>query len=191
MPLQQGRPSPLRPWCISPLFQISPIFEKNFDFLKFYLVPTKFHIFIRQNFWRPFFLSHRPQISNFPPVLPVLLHFPLIRENLLFHPTFQNLPPVFEKFNSFLHTLRVIFPPTLTMMHLCITQCTYWTPLHRKMLVCHYQSTVLALYHQHSITFQTRRSIPLMQLHGVQTLRNYDVTGFVKVIVARIKSLTL
>ena len=21
------------------------------------------------------------------------------------------------------------FPPTLTMMHLCITQCTYWTPL--------------------------------------------------------------
>src|SRR6218665_1573617 len=45
-------------------------------------------------------------------------------------PTFQNLPPVFEKFNSFLHTLRVIFPPTLTMMHLCITQCTYWTPLH-------------------------------------------------------------
>src|SRR6218665_1041006 len=21
------------------------------------------------------------------------------------------------------------FPPTLTMMHLCITKCTYWTPL--------------------------------------------------------------
>jgi len=32
----------------------------------------------------------------------------------------------------FLHTLRVFcFPPTFTMMHLCITQCTYWTPLLR------------------------------------------------------------
>src|SRR6218665_569748 len=28
----------------------------------------------------------------------------------------------------FLHTLRVFSPPTFTM-HLCITQCTYWTPL--------------------------------------------------------------
>src|SRR6218665_1467232 len=54
----------------------------------------------------------------------------MIRENLLFPPTFKISPPVFEKFNSFLHTLRVIFsPPTLTMMHLSITQCTYWTPL--------------------------------------------------------------
>ena len=34
---------------------------------------------------------------------------------------------------------------------------------------------------QHSITFQTRRAIPLMQLYGVQSLRNYDVTGFVTV----------
>jgi len=23
----------------------------------------------------------------------------------------------------------VYSPPTLAMMHLCITQCTYWTPL--------------------------------------------------------------
>ena len=23
----------------------------------------------------------------------------------------------------------ISFPPYLTMMHLCITQCTYWTPL--------------------------------------------------------------
>src|SRR6218665_911215 len=39
-------------------------------------------------------------------------------------------PPVFEKFTCFLHTLCVFrFPPTLTRMHLCITQCTYWTPL--------------------------------------------------------------
>jgi len=31
----------------------------------------------------------------------------------------------------FTHTLSVFrFLPSLTMMHLCITQCTYWTPLH-------------------------------------------------------------
>jgi len=30
----------------------------------------------------------------------------------------------------FLHTLRVFFPHTFIMMHLCITQCTYWTPVH-------------------------------------------------------------
>jgi len=24
------------------------------------------------------------------------------------------------------------FPPSLTGMHLCITQCTYWTPLHKR-----------------------------------------------------------
>jgi len=27
------------------------------------------------------------------------------------------------------------FPPTLTMMHLCIAQCTYWTPLNRGAIV--------------------------------------------------------
>jgi len=25
--------------------------------------------------------------------------------------------------------MYISFPPTLTMMHLCITQCKYWTPL--------------------------------------------------------------
>ena len=29
----------------------------------------------------------------------------------------------------------ISFPPTLTMMHLCITQCTYWTPLHISILL--------------------------------------------------------
>src|SRR6218665_1731735 len=45
--------------------------------------------------------------------------------------TLKNFPPVFQKFTCFLHTLCVFrFPPTMmTMMHLCITQCTYWTPL--------------------------------------------------------------
>jgi len=44
----------------------------------------------------------------------------------------QNVPPDFVKFTWF-YILYVyfVFPPTFTMMHLCITQCTYWTPLYK------------------------------------------------------------
>src|SRR6218665_394131 len=59
--------------------------------------------------------------------------FPLFRENYYFPPTLTNFPPVLHKFTCFLHTLRVFrFPPTFTMMHLCITQCTYWMPLQQR-----------------------------------------------------------
>src|SRR6218665_1293397 len=117
------------------LFQISPLFSNIFlifwkisEILPF---PDKISYFHPPKFLTTFFLffSHRPQISNFPRFACLTTFPPLIRENFLFPPTFQNFLPVFEKFNSFLHTLRVISPPTLTMMHLCITQCTYWTPL--------------------------------------------------------------
>ena len=68
---------------------------------------------------------------EFPPIFPVQVHFPLFRENYYFSPTFDKFSPsVLDKFTCSLHTLRVFrFPPALTMMHLCITQCTYWTPL--------------------------------------------------------------
>src|SRR6218665_3189489 len=47
---------------------------------------------------------------GFPPILPVLVHFPPDWRKLLFPPTFTNFPPVFGKFTSFLHTFWV-FPP--------------------------------------------------------------------------------
>ena len=123
------------PWghdAFSPLFQISPYFRQilrlSGKFQKFY--PEKISRFHPPKFLTTFF-SHRPQISDFPPILPVLVHFPSdSRKFLISPPTFHNFPPVFQKFNSFLHTLRLFFPPTLTMMHLCITQCTYWTLLY-------------------------------------------------------------
>src|SRR6218665_2221992 len=41
------------------------------------------------------------------------------------------ISPLFPKNHVYFNALRVFsFPPTLTMMHLCITQCTYWTTLH-------------------------------------------------------------
>src|SRR6218665_907625 len=55
---------------------------------------------------------------------------PLFRENYYFLPALTIFPPLLHKFTCFLHTFRVFhFPPTFTMMHFCITQCTYWTPL--------------------------------------------------------------
>ena len=65
-------------------------------------------------------------------IFPCFSTFPLLfRESYYFSATFKNFLPVFRKFTSLLHTLCVFrFPLTLTMMHLCITQCTYWTPLY-------------------------------------------------------------
>src|SRR6218665_2365432 len=50
----------------------------------------------------------------------------------MFHfPYFAKFPPDFVKCLCFLHAFCDFRAPrTLTMMHLCITQCTYWTPLH-------------------------------------------------------------
>src|SRR6218665_4039528 len=117
----------------SPRVSDSPhIFDTFLDFLENFTNVT----FSRKNF--PFssakisddlFLVIDPQIFGFPPYFPVLVHSPSDSRKFIISPTFQSFPPVFQKFNSILHTLRVFFPPTLTMMHLCITQCTYWTPL--------------------------------------------------------------
>jgi len=129
----QGRPSPLRPCCTSPLFQVSPYFRKIFrlygKFSNFYLFPTNLSIFLRQNFSLPFF-SNRPQISNFPPYLASFSTFPPpCLAKIIIFPYCEKFPPVFKKFTCFLRIFRVFrFPPTLTMMYLCITQCTYWKP---------------------------------------------------------------
>src|SRR6218665_3951559 len=109
----------------------SPLFSKNFRTLRkiFKLLPftEKFIDFHPPKFLKIFF-SHR--ISNFPLIFAVSVHFPLFRENYYSPPTLTTFPPVLHKFTCFLHTLRVFrFPTTFTMMHLCITQCTYWTPL--------------------------------------------------------------
>src|SRR6218665_3582228 len=80
------------------------------------------------------FFSHRPQIPNFPPIFSLFQHISfLFRENYYF-PYFSKFPPLFYKNSLAFYILSVCFVslPTLTMMHLCITQCTYWTPLRRR-----------------------------------------------------------
>src|SRR6218665_989285 len=76
------------------------------------------------------FFSHRLKILNFLPIFPLSVHFPPVSRKLLF-PLLLKISRCFVKCTCFfLHTLCVFcLPPNLTMMHLCMTQCTYWTPL--------------------------------------------------------------
>ena len=108
-----GASIPLRPGCISPCFRFPPCFRKILrffgKFLTFDLFPKKFPIFIRQNFWWPFF-SHPPQILNFPPILPVLVHFPPDWQKFLFPPYFHKFPPCFRKIHQLFTYFACISP---------------------------------------------------------------------------------
>src|SRR6218665_578824 len=57
--------------------------------------------------------------STFPPCLA----------KIIISPYFQKFPPCFRKIHQLFTCFVCHFPPTLTMMHLCTTQCRYWTPL--------------------------------------------------------------
>ena len=114
--------------AFSPCFRFPTYFRKIFricgKFSTFYL-SRKISRFSSTNISDDLFFSHRPQILNFPPISSVSVHFPPE-----YFPLLWQISPCFKKFTCFLHTLCVFcFPPALTMMHLCITQCTYWTPL--------------------------------------------------------------
>ena len=114
-----------------PVWDLPPISEKCFGlrgkFSQFDLFQENFSIFNHQTFWRPFFLKLLMKTLEFPPIFPVSIYSPPILRNSSF-PTFP-ISHWFRKIYVFLHSLCFSFPPTLTMMHLCITQCTYWTPL--------------------------------------------------------------
>src|SRR6218665_1060791 len=81
-----------------------------------------------------FFLSHHPQIflcrrKNFLSMCSFVLGR---KEEKIFNSphTLPNFFPDFVKLSCFVHAFcDFLSPHTLTMMHLCITQCTYWTPL--------------------------------------------------------------
>ena len=113
----QGRPSPLRPWCIFPLFQIPPIFknfsesEENFHNFTF---SWKISWFSSAEISNDFFFSHRPQILNFLPYFRCFSTFPPVSRKLLFP-----------------HLLWQIFLPCFTQIHLLFTYftCISFPPL--------------------------------------------------------------
>src|SRR6218665_963109 len=91
--------------------------------------PYKFR-FSSANIYDDLFSVLDYRIQNSPPIFPNFLLFLPISRKLLFPSYFYKFPPVFGTFTCFFYILYVYFvPPTLAMMHCCITQCTYWTAL--------------------------------------------------------------
>jgi len=94
--------------CSPPVSDFPPFFEKfsdsqeNFQHFYFLEFPSYFHCF-----------------STFPPV----------SRKLLFPPYFNNIPPSSAQVHLlFTYFTCISFPPTFTLMHLCINRCTYWPP---------------------------------------------------------------
>src|SRR6218665_1184860 len=138
--INNRRPTPPKTMMHFPLCFRFPLFSKNFrafrEILTILPFPRKISSFSFTKISDDLFLviDHKFPISH--PIFAVSVHFPPVSRKLFFPPTLTNFPPVLDKFTCFLHTLRVFrFPPTLTMMHLCITQCTYWTPLYLTQIV--------------------------------------------------------
>src|SRR6218665_2310230 len=81
------------------LFQIPPLFPKSF--------------------------TVRGKFSQISPFFHTFLY---ISEKVIF-PYFYNFPVFSVDVLVFPYFTCFFLPPSLTMMHLCIKQCTYWTPL--------------------------------------------------------------
>src|SRR6218665_119797 len=85
-----------------PLFQIPPISKK---------------------------IQSSTKIWNFP-LFSLFQYISRCFAKIIIPPYFSKFPHCFVKCTCFFYILYVCFvPPALTMMHLCITQCTYWTSL--------------------------------------------------------------
>ena len=137
------------PWdhdAFSPLFQITPhLFSKKFQTLwkSFYILPfpEKLLDFHPPKFLMTVFLviDHTFRIS---PYFPCFSTFPPCFPKMLFSPYFYKFPLCFRQIHLlFTYLLCILFPPTLTMMHLCITQCTYWTPLSQRSYIGQHPTT--------------------------------------------------
>src|SRR6218665_1681525 len=110
------------------MFQISPMFSKNCKILleisKILPFPENISDFHPPKFLMTFFQSHRPQMLNFP-LFCLFWYISPLGENYYF-PLLSQIFLCFPKIHQLFTYMDFprIFPPTLTMMHLCITQCT-------------------------------------------------------------------
>ena len=110
----------------------SSILEKISDsetFSKFFLSP-KISRFSSAKISDYFFLSSTTNFE-FPLYFPCFIQYiSSCFAKIIITPYFEKFPLCFRKIHLlFTYFMCISFPPTLTMMHLCITQCTYWTPL--------------------------------------------------------------
>src|SRR6218665_3294460 len=110
----------------TPCFRFPPaIFDKFSDSVEnfqHFTFSRKISRFSSAKFSDDLFFSRRPQISNFP-LFSLFQYIPPYFAKIIISPLLSKIsPPVLKEFTCFLHTLYVFrFPPTFTMMHLCIT----------------------------------------------------------------------
>ena len=118
-----------------------PLFSKKFQTLwkifKILPFPEKSLDFHTSKFLMTFLLviDRKFRVPPYFPFFPVSVHFPPCFAKIIISPYFEIFSPVFKKYTCFLH-ICITFPPTLTMMRLCITQCTYWTSLIMDRCIC-------------------------------------------------------
>ena len=111
--LDRGVHPILKQWCIVlPVSDLPPISETFFELREkcsqLYLFPKKFSIFIRQIFWRPFFLLVIDHKFRMSPLFSLFQYIFSIFINFSFPPTFTNFPPLFRKIYV-LYILSVFF----------------------------------------------------------------------------------
>src|SRR6218665_2999069 len=128
-----------------PMFQISPlplfrIFHNLGQFFQLFPKKLMFH--------PPKILSITSKVLVSPLFFAKTLHLPPIKGNFFFPSYFGKfLLPISLNLHDFclLDVFFFVFLPTLTMMHLCFTQCTCWTPL--SVRCCSYKLALRFLAH--------------------------------------------
>ena len=128
--MNQGRPSPEAMMHFPLCFRFPPVSKKFSDstenFPNFTFSRKYFLIFISQNFWWLFLVNHKFRIS---PLFSLFQYIsPLFQQNYSFPPTLTISPLFSANLRVFYIPCVFRFPPYF--YHLCITQCTYWTPLY-------------------------------------------------------------
>jgi len=110
---EQGRPSPLRPWCISPCFRFPTIFEKLSDSVENFQNVTfsrKIFRFSSAKISDDFFLAidHKFRIS---PYFPCFSKFPPVSRKLVFPPLLWKMSPCFREIHLlFTYFMCISFP---------------------------------------------------------------------------------
>ena len=138
--LWTGTSNPPKAMMHSPLFQIYRYFSKNvqtlWKILKILPFPDNFLNFHPPKFLMTFLflvIDHNPYFpcfSTFPPCFAKIIISPCFAKIIISPLLWKIFLPVFSKIHLlFTYFMCISFPPTLTMMHLCIIQCTYWKPL--------------------------------------------------------------
>src|SRR6218665_1519826 len=81
------------------------------SYFRTFTFSRKFFRFSSDKISDDLFFSHRPQISNFPPILPLSVHFPPVWRKL-FPPYFEKFTPCFQEIHLlFTYFSCISFPP--------------------------------------------------------------------------------